>query len=381
MKLLCLKVKRIVNYEINNGNSMMKNKIIDSLISGSDIIIKEAWHLINKNKRHVLFIVNKKRNILGSVADGDVRRWILADKSINESVVKVMNKQPVIAKRTDSLNTIKQLMLNRKIECIPIVDENNMFVDIFFLSGMMEDNCKVRQMQKKMNLPVVIMAGGIGTRLAPFTKVLPKPLIPINEKPIIEIIIERFLEYSISDFYISIYYKANMIKAYFKDNLMPCKLHFLEESKPIGTGGALYMLKNKIDSTFFVTNCDILINADYSQLLDFHKKNENKMTLVCAMKEFKIPYGVVKINSDGALKQMDEKPKADYLINTGMYIIDSEVLELVPDNELFHITELVENVKKSGCKIGIYPIVDEAWIDIGRIEEYRAVLNKTKYFE
>jgi len=170
------------------------------------------------------------------------------------------------------------------------------------------------------------MAGGEGTRLYPFTKILPKPLVPIGDKPILEIIINRFYEYGCTNFNLSVNYKSNIIKAYFSDFKHNYKINYIHEKKPLGTAGSLHILQNRIRKTFFVSNCDILIDADYADILKFHKQSKNKITLVTSMKHFTIPYGICEIGDGGALKNINEKPEQDLLVNTGLYVLEPEVL-------------------------------------------------------
>ena len=222
------------------------------------------------------------------------------------------------------------------------------------------------------------MAGGKGTRLDPVTKVLPKPLIPIGDKSIIKIIIDRFCEYGIKKFYITLNYKSRMIKAFFEDLNSSLKskynIVYIDEIKPLGTGGSLKLLQNKIQGPFFVSNTDILIEADYSEILKFHIENKNDITLVASIKNFDIPYGVCEIENGGTLLKIREKPEFSFLVNTGMYIVNSDMIRIIPRNQLYHLTHLMEDVKARKGKVGVYPISDKSWIDIGEWEKYRKAL-------
>lgn len=220
------------------------------------------------------------------------------------------------------------------------------------------------------------MAGGEGSRLAPFTKILPKPLMPIGDKPIIEIIIGRFMDFGCNDFYLSLHYKANIIKAYFKDFEHQYKITYIEEEKPLGTAGSLLFLKDHIKKTFFVSNCDILIEADYADILKFHNRKKNKMTLVSSMKNFTIPYGVCEIENGGILKDIKEKPEFDFFVNTGMYVLDKAVLGDIPKNKLYNMTDLISDYLKKGEKIGVYPVSEKSWLDMGQLEALQEMLNK-----
>jgi NDP-sugar pyrophosphorylase family protein len=219
------------------------------------------------------------------------------------------------------------------------------------------------------------MAGGKGTRLRPLTNVFPKPLLPINEKTIIEDIMDRFVGVGCNEFHISVNYKAQTIKDYFVNlNNSEYSIDYFEEDKPLGTAGSMFLIKDKIHTTFFVSNCDILIDQDLSEIYEYHKSNKNKITIVSAMKNYKIPYGTIETSENGLLKSMDEKPELIFQINTGMYILEPEMLDLIPNNEFFHITELIEKVRKSGENVGVFPIGENSWQDIGNWDDYKKIL-------
>ena len=222
------------------------------------------------------------------------------------------------------------------------------------------------------------MAGGKGTRLAPFTYILPKPLIPIGEKPVIEIIIDEYIKFGVNNFFISVNHKANMIKAYFEDINHEYSIGYVIEDKPLGTAGSLKYLEGKIDSDFFVSNCDIIIKENYNSIYDFHKKNDNILTLVSSMQHHTIPYGVCEIENGGTLKSITEKPQYDFLVNTGMYILSPEALKYIPENEFFHITHLIEKLKDDGKKVGVFPVSEKSWIDIGQWTEYKKAVEFLK---
>ena len=185
------------------------------------------------------------------------------------------------------------------------------------------------------NIPVVIMAGGRGTRLEPFTKVLPKPLVPIHETTIIERIINTFTKKKCEDFYLTVNYKSRIIKAYFEELQPNYNVHFIDEPEPLGTAGSLIYLKDKIKNHCFVTNCDILIKIDYLNLLEFHINGKYDLTLVASAKEYVIPYGTCEIDKFGELSHINEKPSYDLLINTGLYVLNPEILKFIPENKLY----------------------------------------------
>ena len=220
------------------------------------------------------------------------------------------------------------------------------------------------------------MAGGKGTRKEPFTKVLPKPLVPIHEKPVIEHIIERYTDVGVNEFIFTVNYKARIMKAFFEELKPDFSVDFVEEQDPLGTAGSLKFLENRFDMPFFVTNCDIIIKADYSDLYTFHKNNSYDITLVASMKNYTIPYGTCELNGEGHLKNINEKPEFDFLVNTGLYILNPEVLHLIPEDKLYHITHLIEDAQKSGKRVGVYPIDDDAWIDVGEWAEYQKAVER-----
>lgn len=334
--------------------------------------IKNSIKKLDKTGKKILLVIDKSKHLIGVVTDGDVRRWILNNGSLKEKVEKIMNKNPITI-FTDEKNKAKKIMKKELIEAIPVIDKSNKVKSIIFWHE--EFDVEFDHFDR-LNNKVVIMAGGKGTRLYPYTKILPKPLIPIGEIPIIERIMNRFKKYGCSEFYITLNYKKEMIKSYFKENKEVYNIKYFDEKKPLGTAGSLYFLKEKIDKTFFLSNCDILIDANYSSILKHHKEENNDMTLVTSLIHYRIPYGIVELNENKTLKKIREKPEYDFLVNTGMYILEPKVLSLVPENELFHMTDLIRKSKKKKMKIGIYPISQKSLMDMGQIEEMEKMMER-----
>jgi dTDP-glucose pyrophosphorylase len=347
-----------------------QNLLIDEFVS-----VKEAMKLLDKVGEKILFVINNTRQLVGSITDGDIRRWILKEGDLSANVNEVCNKSTYSVKPNYNIEEIKEIMLKRELVYVPVLDTNNEIIEFIIWDKIFDGKIK-RKSYSKLNLPVVIMAGGQGTRLDPFTRIIPKPLIPIGDKTILEIIIDRFLEYQINQFYLSVNYKANIIKSYFEELKPEYKLEFINETKPLGTVGSLKSLEGKITGDIILTNCDILIEAMYNDLYSHHKKEKNQISIVASIKNFKIPYGICEISNGGCLVGIKEKPEFNFLVNTGMYIINSELLEFIPYNELFHVTDLIEKVKNLGLKVGIYPISENSWIDVGEIDEYKKALLK-----
>jgi NDP-sugar pyrophosphorylase family protein len=191
-----------------------------------------------------------------------------------------------------------------------------------------------------------------------------------------EVLIHNFRKLGVKKFYASVNYKAEMIEQYFNNIERDYSLEYLIEDRPLGTAGSMYLLKDKIDSTFFVSNCDILINQDYRETYEFHKQHGYNITMVAAVKQYPIPYGTVEAGKNGEMLSMKEKPEITFMINTGMYILEPEVLQQIPDNQFLHITDLIQKVKASGGKIGVYPVPEHAWLDMGQWHEYHQTLKE-----
>ena len=220
------------------------------------------------------------------------------------------------------------------------------------------------------------MAGGKGTRLYPYTQVLPKPLIPIGDYTITEHIMQHFLSYGCSDFQMIVNYKRNMIKAYFSDSNLNMQVTFVDEEIPMGTGGGLKLLEYKLQNTFFMTNCDILVEADYSNIYDYHKDHNNIVTMVCAMKKVTVPYGTVQINEQSQIISMQEKPTHSFLTNTGFYILEPEIFRYIPEDSFIHITDIIQNCIDDGQHVGVYPISETQWSDMGEIPEMKKMYER-----
>ena len=215
------------------------------------------------------------------------------------------------------------------------------------------------------------MAGGLGTRLYPYTKILPKPLIPIGETPITEHILNTFNKYGCVEFYMILNHKRNMIKAYFDSIEKEYELNYLDEEMPLGTGGGLSLLKRNINEDFFFSNCDVLIDINYIDLYEYHKENENFITIVCAKKYNKIPYGVVKSDETNNYLGMKEKPKYEFMVNTGLYVVNNKVIDELPENKEIGFPDIIDIYKKQGKKIGVYQIKEEAFMDMGEFKEMK----------
>lgn len=343
---------------------------LQELFINRDMQIKDALKRLDETAKKILIVVENNK-LVGVITDGDIRRWILKNGDFKESVDIIMAKNPKYIYKEDA-KIAKKILKKYSIEAIPVVNENHEVMDIIFWN----DNFNKKLNHTKLNNPVVIMAGGAGTRLKPYTNVLPKPLIPIGDIPIVERIINRFAEYGCDNFYMTVNHKKNMIKAYFNEIEKNYTLNYIDEEKPLGTAGSLFFLKDEIKDTFFLSNCDILIEGNYSDMLRYHKEHKAKITLITSIKHYTIPYGVIQINGDSNVKKMEEKPEYDFLVNTGMYILEPEVINDIPEGRYFHITELINTYIDKGDKIGIYPISEGSWLDMGQFKEMEIMLER-----
>jgi dTDP-glucose pyrophosphorylase len=348
----------------------------ESLLITKDLSIKQAMKRISQIGQKVLYVVNDGNKLAGALNDGDIRKWILAGGSIRENVQKCYNPRPKFVDEKYQKKDVRRLMLKYLIESVPVVNNYREVVKILTWDDIFSEREIIRKTPLKV--PIVIMAGGKGTRLDPFTTVLPKALIPIGDKPVIEIIMDKFSEYGVAKFIISVNHKSRMIKSYFEDTNDKYHISYIEEKKPLGTAGSLKFLKGKVSDAFLVTNCDIIIDADCGEIVKFHEDNRYDMTLVVSCRHYVIPYGVCEIENGGMLKCINEKPEHDLLVNTGLYVIDSRLLRLIPNNRFFNITDLLEKAKEKGCRIGVFPISEDSWTDIGRWEEYHKAIEKMR---
>jgi len=333
--------------------------------------IRDAIKKLDLGGIGFITVINDKNIVVGILTDGLFRRAVLKDIKLTNSVSSIMNSEFISLKQEYKKENVLKIFENTVIQHIPVLNNLGELVEIVIEDSFLDKRTKKNSNYSQINLPVVIMAGGKGTRMEPFTHILPKPLIPIGEKPMIEVIMDEYAKFGMKDFYISINHKGKMIKAYLEDHEGDYSFKYISEDKFLGTAGALKYLDGKLDSPFFVSNCDIIIRDDYTKIYDFHKKGNYALTLVASMQHHTIPYGVCEIENGGDLKSITEKPQYDFLVNTGMYILNPEVLKHIPENEFFHITHLMEKLKKEGLKIGVYPVSEKSYIDVGQWSEYK----------
>lgn len=352
----------------------MNKEQVAMFIGTPAMTMVDAMEKIDKNTKGILFIVDEGEKLIGSITDGDIRRWLIKTGNLHCYAKDAMHPSPLYI-FTNKIDTAEKVMNQAGISALPVVNQDKSVEDILFLTN----DQKKRDLKIEGNLsnvPVVIMAGGKGTRLYPYTKILPKPLIPIGETPIVERVLNCFSMYGITKYYMTVNYKKNMIKSYFGELDSRYDIEYIEEDRPLGTGGSIKLIKEEFDRPLFIVNCDALILADYADMYQYHIDSGNEITLVSSLKNTVIPYGVLRFKENGQLTEIEEKPKLSYFINTGMYIINPEVIKRIPDHTEFHMTDLVENVMQDNSKVGIYPVSEDSFLDMGEFHEMRRMEEK-----
>lgn len=340
---------------------------ISSLTVDSGESLLAVIHKMDASE-HRLLIVSKNGRYSGLVSIGDIQRAIIKGVALDSSIEPIMRPNATVASIHDDLDAVKEIMRERMIEFMPLIGDDGQVADIIFWQDIFEG--EITEKRSKIDLPVVIMAGGKGTRLKPITNVIPKPLIPVGDRTILEEIMDQFEAIGCSKFYMSVNYKSDMMRYYLDQLEHRYDITFFEETKPLGTIGSVSLLKGKISTPFFVSNCDIVINQDYRDVYDYHCENHNDLTIVTAVKSFKIPYGVIETGEDGLMTALKEKPELTYMINTGVYLLNPDCIEEIPEGEFFHITNLMEKIKARGGRVGCFPVSEHAWRDMGEWPEY-----------
>jgi len=313
--------------------------------------------------RRIALVVDENKKLLGTVTDGDIRRALIKHITMDCSVTNVMNSSPSTALASDSSDLIMSKMKSRDLLSIPLVDKQGVLVGLETLQNLLEN--------KRYDNPVFLMAGGFGKRLSPLTNDTPKPLLHVGSKPILETILNQFIENGFHNFYISTHYKAEMLQDYFGDGKKwGVTIEYIHEDTPLGTAGALRYLEDKFNTPFFVSNCDIILRTDYKSILDFHTNGSYALTLVASIRHYKIPYGICVVKNTGELDSIREKPEYDFLVNTGVYLIEPDVIKFLPKDSYFDMPDLIDKIKENKLTVGVFPVSEKSWSDAGQWSEY-----------
>jgi dTDP-glucose pyrophosphorylase len=316
-----------------------------------------------------LLIVAENGRFIGLLSIGDIQRAILEKIDLKTAIRDILRHEIKIGSSGQNIEVLKREMLHKRMEYMPILDENDQIEDVLFWEELFP---KEASYANRIEIPVMIMAGGKGTRMKPFTNVLPKAMIPVHEHTVIEEIMDKFQDQGAGQIYISVNHQANLIENYLSDKKYV--IEYVREDKPLGTAGALQFVKNKIKSSFFVINCDTLINEDYTKIIDYHKKNKNKITIISAIKTIRINFGVIETDPGGIFKKIEEKPDYNFQINSGFYLLEPEVLSYIPENQKFNMPDLILAAQEAGEKIGVFPVSEKSWQDLGQWEFYQRFL-------
>ncbi len=316
-----------------------------------------------------LLIVTDKDSFRSLLSIGDIQRAIVRGVKLQEKVGGILRERVTVCYEYQSDESIRDSMIHHRAEFMPVLNEENDISRIIFWNDVIQDR-SIHELSA-LSLPVVIMAGGRGTRLKPLTNIIPKPLIPLGDKSIIELIFDSYGKFGMREFHLIVNYKAAMIENYLAEiDSKDYKLNIVKEDSEYGTGGSLSMLKGIINTSFFMTNCDTLLDQDFSEIYRFHVENGNELTIVGALKHYSIPYGKLEFQNGGKLLELTEKPELTLTVNSGTYILEPHLLQEIPEKQFFHITELIEKIRERKGNVGVFPVSEMSWLDIGEWKEF-----------
>lgn len=343
--------------------------MLDKYLVCPNKTVKEVISYMEDNELKAVIIAGPERTLLGLFTLGDMRHYFLSGGELSTNITVAMNRTPVVFY---SRSEAEAYLKTHKLVICPIIDNDKTVIDI--IADVKSSSERISN--SLSGVPLVIMAGGKGTRLYPYTKILPKALIPIGDYTITERIIQNFQKYGCNEIHFILNHKANMIRSYFNDIEHDYSVLYVQEKEFLGTGGGLSLLKGTIKSTFILSNCDILVNADFECLYKTHKAHKNKITFVGAMKNVVIPYGVIETDENGSIKSMKEKPGFSFLTNTGVYIIEPEVIDELVEGEVIGLPDIAQRYIDKGENVGVFPISEKAWMDMGQFSEMESMMKE-----
>lgn len=327
--------------------------------------IRDVIKALNKYAVKSLAVVNQENKLTGVISDGDIRKMLLKNVNLDIEVKKICNQNPTYLKNKKYSNqTIEKLFKDNKFDIIPIVDKKNKLINVIHWSDV------INNYKKKYSYPVIIMSGGKGTRMKPFSNVLPKLLIPVNNKTLIENIIQRFNKDGFNYFIFTLNYKKNILDSFLKGLNNKLIIETVHEKKPLGTAGSLSFLKNHNFKNFIIINCDMYININFKNPLKFHQDKKFDITIITSSHSFKFPYGVIKSDKNLNFTKFEEKPLIKKSINLGAYIVSKKLINLVKKNSYQDMDKLIILAKRKKLKVGVYSISEAQWIDFGDWEKY-----------
>jgi len=329
--------------------------------------VEEALQIIDSGAMQIALVVNTKNKLIGTITDGDIRRGILSGLTLSDSVDSIIYRTPTVCSVNDSKEDILKIAVEKKIYQIPIVDLNGVLVGIDEVDELLKPTTYSNK--------VILMVGGLGTRLRPLTDNKPKPLLEVGNKPILETIIASFSKYGFKEIILSVNYKSDMIENYFGDgSRFDVKITYVHEKKRMGTAGALSLIKDDLNEPFFVMNGDLLTNINFEHMLNYHLANDASATMGVREYDFQVPYGVVNVK-DYQITSIEEKPTHNFFVSAGIYMINSEVLNNIPTDTFYDMPTLFEKMIANNKKVLSFPI-REYWLDIGRVSDYEQANNE-----
>ncbi len=323
--------------------------------------VKEALRIIDSGAVKIALVVDANNTLLGTLTDGDIRRAILDGKTVSDTIREIYFKEPTVVSANASKEEVINICTLKKIHQVPIVDDQFRLVGIDILDELLQPTVRSNQ--------VVLMVGGLGTRLRPLTETTPKPMLHVGGKPILQTIVEKFVAYGFVNIVMCVGYKSKIIQDFFGDGAQfGATIEYVFEQKRMGTAGALSLLKTLPSEPFFVMNGDLLTNVNFEHLLEFHESNGAMASMCVREYDFQVPYGVVNID-DGKILSIEEKPVHKFFVSAGIYMLDPRCIERIPHDTFYDMPTLFEELIAQGEKSISFPL-REYWLDIGRIEEY-----------
>ena len=331
--------------------------------------IKEALKIIDSGAMKLAIVIDEDEKLIGTLTDGDIRRGLLGDLTLNDSIETIIYKTPTVCNIEDTKEKILEVAIAKKLYQIPIVDNDGKLIGIEEVDELLKAKYKSNK--------VVLMVGGLGTRLYPLTKNIPKPMLKVGNRPILETIILNFKKYGFTDIILGVSYKSEIIENYFGDGSnFGVSIKYIHEEKRMGTAGAFSLIRDERNEPFFVMNGDLLTNINFEHMMDYHIQNSSTATMGVREYDFQIPYGVVHVDGIN-IKSIEEKPVHNFYVSGGVYVLNPDSLRYIPQNEYFDMPTLFENIIANGKKSISFPI-REYWLDIGRIEEFEKANNEYK---
>ncbi len=341
--------------------------------TSENISFNQAIKKLNDSGVKCLVIVDDKNRLLGTLSDGDIRRCLFRKINVKSKITKFYNKNSIFFyEKKFNLKDASKLMIKKLIDLVPVVDENKKLIRVITLREIYKNNVLSKKSLKKT--APLIMAGGFGKRMKPFTDILPKPLLPFQNKTAIAHIIDNFISIGFKEVFISINYKSKILKSYFEEYKPKIKINFIEEKKPLGTAGAIKFFQYKKFENVIVVNCDVITKFNLSNPIEDHLNNKNKLTVFCSSKAFSLSYGSCVLDDQNNLKELIEKPKYNFFVNIGIYILHKSLLKYLPQqNKRFDFDQLINLLIKKNIIINTYPIDENSWIDIGNWNEFKKI--------